>query len=70
MELRNEIETAILQLPETYRVVITLFHLEDMSYQDVANITEMPVGTVKNYLFRGRKLLKESLASYKRMELP
>lgn len=63
-EVRNKIERAIEQLPETYRVVITLFHLEEMSYQDVADITGMPVGTVKNYLFRGRKHLKELLVSY------
>ncbi len=64
-ELRAGIELAIKKLPAQYREVITLFHLEEMSYQDVADITGMPVGTVKNYLFRGRKALKELLQSFK-----
>ena len=64
-DLRAGIEMAISKLPDQYREVITLFHLEEMSYQDVADITGMPVGTVKNYLFRGRKALRELLHSYK-----
>ena len=64
-EIREGLELAIEKLPDKYREVITLFHLEEMSYQDVADITGMPVGTVKNYLFRGRKALKELLHNYK-----
>jgi RNA polymerase sigma factor (sigma-70 family) len=55
------LEQAIRQLPDAQRTVITLFHLQEMSYEEVAEITSMPVGTVKNYLFRGRKRLKELL---------
>ena len=55
------LEVAISELPEAQRIVITLFHLQEMSYEEVAEITGMPVGTVKNYLFRGRKRLKELL---------
>ena len=64
-EIREALELAIDKLPDRYREVITLFHLEEMSYEDVARITGMPIGTVKNYLFRGRKALKELLHSYK-----
>jgi RNA polymerase sigma-70 factor (ECF subfamily) len=64
-EIREGLELAIEKLPDKYREVITLFHLEEMSYQDVADITGMPVGTVKNYLFRGRKALNELLHNYK-----
>ena len=53
------------QLPVHYRTILTLFHLEEMSYQEISEITELPEGTVKNYLFRARKLLKERvLAKY------
>jgi len=55
------LESALQKLPESQRMVITLFHLKEMSYEEVADITTMPVGTVKNYLFRGRKKLKEIL---------
>ncbi|MEM8967524.1 MAG: sigma-70 family RNA polymerase sigma factor [Bacteroidota bacterium] len=48
-------------LPVHYRTVLTLYHLEEMSLQEIQKVTDMPLGTVKNYLFRARKLLKEKL---------
>ncbi len=51
------------QLPDQYRLVLTLFHLENMNYQEIGEITGMPEGTVKNYLFRARNLLKEKVKS-------
>ena len=51
----------IAQLPVHYRTVLTLFHLEEMRLDEIHEITGMPVGTVKNYLFRARKLLKNRL---------
>jgi len=52
---------AIEKLPVHYRSVLTLFHLDEMSHEEISEIMDMPIGTVKNYLFRSRKLLKESL---------
>jgi RNA polymerase sigma factor (sigma-70 family) len=52
------------QMPEQYRVLITLFHLDEFSYQEIEDITGMPEGTVKSYLFRARKILKERLEIY------
>lgn len=51
-------------LPVHYKTVLTLFHLEEMSYPEIVEITGMPEGTVKNYLFRARKLLKEGIELY------
>ena len=51
------------QLPAPYQTIISLYHLDQMSYQEIAEIMELPEGTVKSYLFRGRKKLKESLVS-------
>jgi len=48
-------------LPPQYGTVLTLFHLEELEIKEISTILEMPTGTVKNYLFRGRKLLKERL---------
>ncbi|MTI20381.1 sigma-70 family RNA polymerase sigma factor [Fulvivirga sp. RKSG066] len=52
---------AIDHLPIHYRSVLTLYHLQERRLDEIAEIMEMPLGTVKNYLYRGRKLLKESL---------
>ena len=49
------------ELPVHYRTVLTLFHLEEFSYKEIEEITEMPEGTIKSYLSRARKILKEKL---------
>ena len=49
------------KLPLAYRTVLTLYHLNEFSYQEIEEISGMPEGTVKNYLFRARKLLKDKL---------
>ena len=49
------------KLPVQYKVVLTLYHLDGMNYAEICEITGMPEGTVKNYLFRARNLLKEKL---------
>lgn len=57
------------QLPHQYRMVLTLFHLEEFSYQEIEEVTGLPEGTIKSYLFRGRKVLKEKLAHYLKNEI-
>ena len=52
------------ELPPQYKAVLTLYHVEDMSYPEICEITSMPEGTVKNYLFRARNLLKEKVKKY------
>ena len=48
-------------LPVHYRTVLTLYHLEEFSYKEIEEITEMPEGTIKSYLSRARKILKKKL---------
>lgn len=48
-------------LPAKYRIVLILRHLQDMTYEEMAEILTMPVGTIKTHLFRARNLLKERL---------
>ena len=60
-DLHRYIRELIMLLPVQYRTVITLYHLEEFSYQEIEQITGMPEGTVKNYLFRAKALLKEKL---------
>jgi RNA polymerase sigma factor (sigma-70 family) len=60
-ELRGRLTAEIGRLPPIYQTLIGLFHQEDQSYQEIARITGLPEGTVKSYLFRARKQLKEKM---------
>jgi RNA polymerase sigma-70 factor (ECF subfamily) len=55
------IDQAIDSLPDRYRRVIVLRHKEDRSYEDIADILNIPLGTVKAQIFRARELLKKKL---------
>jgi RNA polymerase sigma factor (sigma-70 family) len=57
------IDTAIDSLPKKYREVIVLRHKQDKSYEEIAQILDIPVGTVKARIFRARELLKKKLKS-------
>ena len=61
-ELGGQIEEAIGELREEYRTVILLRHVEGYAYEEIADIMELPLGTVKTYLHRARGELKERLA--------
>jgi RNA polymerase sigma factor (sigma-70 family) len=56
--LNDEID----KLPPLYKTLITLYHHEELSYNEIARIVELPEGTVKSYLFRARKILKDQLS--------
>lgn len=58
---RETIAQALLDLPEDFRLVATLYLIEDLSYEQIAHIADCPVGTVRSRLHRGRKLLQKSL---------
>lgn len=69
-ERKAILTSAIEALSPVYRTLITLYHQEEMSYEEIGLITGMPDGTVKSYLFRARKALKDSLLlKYKKEEL-
>lgn len=61
-ELGSQIEQAIAGLREEYRTVIVLRHVEGYAYDEIADIMELPLGTVKTYLHRARGELRESLS--------
>ena len=69
-DLAGILGAAIEQLPPLYRTLIALYHQQELSYEEIAQITSLPDGTVKNYLFRARKQLKQHfLAHYQRDDL-
>jgi RNA polymerase sigma-70 factor (ECF subfamily) len=57
----ERVAAAIARLPEEYRVVSTLYFMEDFSYQEIGRVLECPVGTVRSRLHRGRKMLQKAL---------
>ncbi len=72
--LKNErariLEIEIEKLPPIYKTIITLFHSEELSYKEISKITNLPEGTLKNYLFRARKKLRENISfNYKKEDL-
>lgn len=57
----SEIETVVQLLPHAYRELIVLRHSHDLSYDEIADVTGLPLGTVKNRLFRAREAMREHL---------
>jgi RNA polymerase sigma-70 factor (ECF subfamily) len=60
-ERESRLRHAIDKLPDKYRAVFLLRHLDDLSYEEIAVAVELPLGTVKTHLFRARAQLRESL---------
>jgi RNA polymerase sigma-70 factor, ECF subfamily len=58
---RQAVQSAFAALPESYRLLVTLRHLQEMSYEEIAQVTGMPLGTVKTGIFRARRSLREAL---------
>jgi RNA polymerase sigma-70 factor (ECF subfamily) len=59
--LKDRMGRLLVHMPEKHRTAIVLFYLKSMSYIEISEIMEVPVGTVKSYLFRGKAWLRERL---------
>jgi RNA polymerase sigma-70 factor (ECF subfamily) len=57
----ERVAAAIARLPEEYRVVSTLYFMEDFSYEEIGRVLQCPIGTVRSRLHRGRKMLQKAL---------
>ncbi len=64
--MASDIHRAIAKLPQQYRIVVVLRYLEDFSYQEIADTLEVPLNTVKSYLFRARQQLQDLLYDYQK----
>lgn len=64
--LRQEINRALDQLPDEFRLAVVLVDVEELSYREVADIMGCPIGTVMSRLHRGRRMLKASLFEHAR----
>ncbi|MGZ8867805.1 MAG: sigma-70 family RNA polymerase sigma factor [Thermoanaerobaculia bacterium] len=63
-QLASAIDRAVEKLPVDYRELIQLRHFAELSYEEIATMKKLPLGTVKNKLFRARNLLKDALDSF------
>ncbi|HEY8226936.1 MAG TPA: sigma-70 family RNA polymerase sigma factor [Pyrinomonadaceae bacterium] len=63
-EIGTEVNQALSQLPESFRLAVLLVDVEEMSYEEAAAILNCPLGTLRSRLFRGRKLLFLELRPY------
>jgi len=63
-----EVENALGKLPEEFRITVLLSDVEGLSYQEIADATDVPIGTVRSRLARGRAMLRKYLQDFARQE--
>jgi RNA polymerase sigma-70 factor (ECF subfamily) len=61
--LSAEVELALLSLPDEFRIPVVLCDVTDLSYEQIAQSTGVPIGTVRSRIHRGRRMLRASLAA-------
>jgi RNA polymerase sigma-70 factor (ECF subfamily) len=62
-ELKALVDDFLGKLPEKYSVILTLFYINDLSHDEIADALKLPLGTVKNRIFRAKEKLKEIMTS-------
>ena len=62
-DLREAVDRWLGRLPPHYRMSLNLYYLCDMTYSEIAEVMELPIGTVKTYLYRAKQRLKEGILS-------
>lgn len=66
--LGDEVTKALQSLPDDFRTVVILCDIEGLTYEEIAEFVECPIGTVRSRLHRGRKLLQEKLYEYAKQQ--
>jgi RNA polymerase sigma-70 factor (ECF subfamily) len=64
-ERRRELNAQLAELPEHYREALTCYYFEDLSYPEIAELLNRPVGTVKSHIHRGTRLLRRQFEAQK-----
>lgn len=60
----DDVTTALTELPEDFRTVVLLCDVEGFTYEEIANMLDVPIGTIRSRLHRGRNLLRVRLTEY------
>lgn len=66
LDVASDIQRAIQQLPEHHRTVVILRYIQEFSYKEISEAMDMPLNTVKSYLFRARQKLQQLLQDYEK----
>lgn len=69
-ELRTQVRTALGQIEEHYRLVLTLYYFDDMKYTDIAEVLDLPLNTVKSHIRRGKERLAAIIEAQERPQQP
>lgn len=64
----GEVQAALAKVPEVFRMAVLLSDVEELSYEEIAEITDVPIGTVRSRIARGRAILRKELERYARAE--
>jgi len=64
--MEGEVQAALDSLPEDFRTVLLMVDIQELRYEEAANVLEIPVGTVRSRVSRGRAMLKKALAGFAR----
>ena len=64
----GELEAALAKVPEDFRMAVVLSDLEGLSYQEIADVVQVPIGTVRSRIARGRAILRKELEDFARRE--
>ena len=63
-ELQRTVQNAIAELPEPYRLPVTLRDLQGLSYEEISEVLDLPLGTTKSRINRARLMLKDKLKNF------
>jgi RNA polymerase sigma-70 factor (ECF subfamily) len=64
-----ELEALLAQLPEQYRVAVSCYYFEELSYREIADLLNQPIGTIKTHVHRGMQLLRKTVAAQQSSEV-
>jgi RNA polymerase sigma-70 factor (ECF subfamily) len=68
-DLQRIISAEFEKLAAHYRTALSLFYLQELKYEEIASVMDVPVGTVKSYIFRGKQVLRKRLGTYEHLEV-
>jgi len=60
-DMTEFVKTSMESLPEKYQSILSLFYFQELSHEEIAGVTQLPIGTIKTHLFRARNLLQQKL---------
>jgi RNA polymerase sigma factor (sigma-70 family) len=67
-EERQTVHKLLSELPDKYRLIIYLYHYKQLSYQEISDITQLPLKTIETRLYRGKSLLKQKWQEVRNLE--